>query len=235
MAEIEKGTVITVRHGDDPPDDRVHRYLRKAGYRAKTVRAFAGEALPGIDGSIAGVVVFGGGFDAFDHYSHPFLAAEARLIEGCLTRNLPLVGICQGGQQIAHVLGARVGPSLRELTEFGYYPIDPVPGAEDFLAHRLVVAQSHFHEFALPKGARHLATSAACEVQAFAFGRAIAMQFHPEVTPTGFKRWQAAPWARYGAPGAQNRDEQNRMMRMHDRRQGEWFRKLLAAMWPSVR
>ncbi len=227
-------TVLALRHGDDPADDRVHRHLGKAGYRTVRVRAFAGEAVPRLDGDVAGVVVFGGGFDAFDHERAPFLADEQRLIEDSVARNLPVIGICQGAQQIAHALGVRVGPSRRGMTEFGYYRVDPVPGAEDFLPAPLVMAQSHWHECELPKGARWLATSASCDVQAFSFGSALAVQFHPEVTKGGFRRWQAAPWARYGEPGAQDRAEQDRLMHIHDRRQGVWFRTVLERLLPPL-
>lgn len=49
------------------------------------------------------------------------------------------------------------------------------------------------------------------------------MQFHPEVTIEGFRRWQNAPWAKYGRPGAQTREEQDALMYGHDARQAEWF------------
>lgn len=226
--------VLALRHGDGPADDRVHRHLCKAGYQTIRVRAFAGEEVPRLDGNVAGVVVFGGGFDAYAHENHSFLADEQRLIETAMARDVPVIGICQGAQQIAHALGAWVGPSRRGLAEFGYYRVDPVPGAEDFLPGPLVMAQSHWHECELPKGARWLASSAYCDVQAFSYGSALAVQFHPEVTKSGFRRWQAAPWARYGQPGAQTRDEQDRLMHAHDRRQGAWFRRVLERMLPPL-
>ncbi|MGH6927703.1 MAG: type 1 glutamine amidotransferase, partial [Dongiaceae bacterium] len=55
----------------------------------------------------------------------------------------------------------------------------------------LHVVQSHYHEFALPAGATLLATSALYTHQAFRHGRAAyGLQFHAEVTPAIFRRWQ---------------------------------------------
>ena len=80
-----------------------------------------------------------------------------------------------------------------------------------------------------------LATSDMCDVQAFSLGRTFAMQFHPEVTAAGFRRWQAASWARYGAPGAQTRAEQDRLMNAHDRGQAAWMKQFLTRNFPPLR
>jgi GMP synthase (glutamine-hydrolysing) len=50
----------------------------------------------------------------------------------------------------------------------------------------------HWHSdaFELPGGAVRLASTRACENQAFAYGRnAIGFQFHPEAGGGGFERW----------------------------------------------
>ncbi|MFZ1679720.1 MAG: type 1 glutamine amidotransferase [Rhizobiaceae bacterium] len=218
---------LVIRHGDDPEDDRIATWMRASGRATRTVRPFRGEALPQIDDGIDGLVIHGGGFDAFAHDRFPFLKDEARAIETALARGIAVMGICQGAQQIADVLGAAVGPSASGVTEFGYYTIEPVDADASFLPAPLVVAQSHFHGFSIPSGATRLARSALFENQAFSLGRALALQFHPEVTPDGFRRWQEAPWARYGEPGVQDRDAQDRLMAQHDAAQQDWFIGLL--------
>jgi GMP synthase (glutamine-hydrolysing) len=214
-----KKRVILVRHGDDPPDDRVHTYLVRNGFEPVVKKPFAGDMLGEIDETVGGSVVYGGRFEAYAHDRFPFLKEEARWIEACMARGVPLLGICQGAQQIAHVLGATVGPA-----EDGR---GILPGA-------IHVTQSHYHTFGIPKGATHLASSAAFPNQAFSYGASTyAFQFHPEVTIEGFRRWQASLNAFYDKPGAQTREEQDRLMHRHDAAQAEWFYGFLERLFGS--
>lgn len=220
--------VVLIRHGDEPDDDRVVTYFTARGITPEIIRPCRGEALGEVDGTVAASVVYGGPFNVFDEDKHPFLHDEARWIRQCMAANVPLLGICQGAQQIARALGAEVGPKEGEPTEFGYYEITPTAQGRAIFPETLVVSQSHFHTFDIPPGAERLAGSALFPNQAFRHGENVyAFQFHAEVTPQGFRRWQQAPWARYGKPGAQSRDEQDRLMAAHDQAQHGWFMSFL--------
>jgi GMP synthase (glutamine-hydrolysing) len=202
------------------------------GFEPVLWKPFAGEAIAPADESVAGSVVYGGPFEAYAYDKYPFLREEARWIETCMRRNIPLLGICQGAQQIAHVLGAPVGPPADESAEFGYYLIEPTEAGQSFLAEPLYVAQSHFHTFGIPSGAVHLARSALFPNQAFSYGKTtFALQFHAEVTIEGFRRWQHNPGTRYDRKGAQMREEQDALMHVHDAAQAKWFYRLLAALF----
>ena len=97
------------------------------------------------------------------------------------------------------------------------------------------VAQSHFHTFGLPAGARHLAGSDSFANQAFRYGAKVyALQFHPEVTIEGFRRWQKASHGMYERPGAQSREVQDRLMHRHDARQAEWFYAFLGRLFGTA-
>lgn len=224
--------LVLVRHVDDPPDDRVVSFAVTQGFDPVIVRPFKGEALPEADDSVAGSVIYGGPFNVFEEDRHPFLHAEAEWIRTCMAGKVPLLGICQGAQQIARVMGAEVGPPASGLHEFGYYPVSPTPEGQDLLPDTLYMTQAHFHTFAIPEGAVHLATSPLYPNQAFRIGdRTYGFQFHPECTIEGFRRWQSTPWAAYGKPGAQSREEQDALMLEHDARQAEWFYAFLAKLF----
>jgi GMP synthase (glutamine-hydrolysing) len=226
--------IVLVRHGDDPPDDRVVTYAVQNGFTPVFVRPFKGETLPAPGPDVAGSVVYGGPFNVFEEDKHPFLHDEAAWIRGCMAQNIPLLGLCQGAQQIARVLGAHVGPYDSPVHEFGYYPISPTPEGRDFLPDTLHMTQAHFHTFAIPDGAVHLASSPLYPNQAFRHGeRTYAFQFHPEVTIEGFRRWQSNAWAAFGKPGAQTRTEQDALMAEHDARQADWFYAFLRKLFGS--
>lgn len=223
---------VLIKHGAEPDDDRVVAFFRGRGIEPEIVRPFRGEALGSVDEDVVASTVYGGPFNVFDEDKHPFLHEEARWIRECMARDVPLLGICQGAQQIARVLGAEVGPKAGEPNEFGYYEITPTAAGRDVFPESLHVAQSHFHEFQVPAGAEHLAGSALFGNQAFRYGdKVYGFQFHAEVTPSGFRRWQEAPWARYGKPGAQTREEQDRLMAAHDQAQHDWFMGFLGRLY----
>jgi len=227
--------VVLIRHEDDPMDDRVTSFLRGNGIEPEVKRPFHGEPLGSIDGSVAASVIYGGKYSVFEEEHYPFLHQENDWIEQCIGADIPLLGICQGAQSIAHVLGAHVGPKPGQLCEFGYYELMPTQEGMEIIPHSLFVAQSHHHDFQLPAGAKLLARSRGFERQAFSYGPVtFAFQFHPEVTPDGFRRWQNAPWARYGWPGAQSREEQDRLMALHDDNQDRWFKSFLLKFFAPI-
>ncbi|MDH3666419.1 MAG: glutamine amidotransferase [Paracoccaceae bacterium] len=227
--------VVLIRHRDDPADDRVASYFRARNIEPEIRRPFNGDDLGPVDGTVAASVVYGGPFNVFDSDKHPFLNDEHRWIEGCLANDVPLLGICQGAQSIAYVLGAEVGPKPGEPYEFGYYRIEPTEAGRDILPGPLYLAQSHYHEFQIPDGGERLAGSEGFANQAMRYGtRTYAFQFHAEVTRTGFRRWQEAPWANFGKPGAQAREEQDVLGAQHDQAQHDWFMGFLDRLFGEV-
>ena len=143
---------------------------------------------------------------------------------------LPVLGACQGAQMIAHILGAEVGPAPHGQYEFGYYPIALTEAGQQRLPAvakaGLVVPQAHFHQFSLPAGAAHLARSDLFENQAFSYGQHIlGFQFHAEVGPAQFRRWQEGNWgqAMFGQPGSQDRQTQDRLAAVHADATDRWF------------
>lgn len=163
------------------------------------------------DRGVAGSVVYGGPFNVYGLNTPPFLDDAADWIRAFMAKDIPLLGICQSAQQIARALGAEVGPLACGQHECGTCPISPTPEGRDFLRETRHMTQAHFHSFAIPKGAMHLAFSPISPNQAFRHGEKTAgFQFHPKCTIGGFRRWQAQPWPPMASPA-----RRRRLNRMH--------------------
>jgi GMP synthase-like glutamine amidotransferase len=128
------------------------------------------------------VVSLGSEFAAFDD-TKPFVPREARLMRRAIDADVPVLGLCFGGQMLARVLGAELFRS--EQSEIGWLPVrttDPelVPEGPWF--------QWHFDSFTAPPGSTVIAETDVGP-QAFVAGRSLGLQFHPEVTPQIMDDW----------------------------------------------
>ncbi len=154
-----------------------------------------GEQLPDWR-AYAAIVVMGGAMGAYEDDEHPWLAAEKRLIAEAVGAGRPYWGVCLGAQLLAASLGARVTPGPR--AELGVLPVElTAAAAQDpvFAAapQSFATLQWHGDTYELPPGAVRLAGSRQYEQQAFALGRAYALQFHLEVTAELAEEWMRLP------------------------------------------
>ena len=171
--------------------------LKRAGFRIRYVNfGRHPDAQPSLDG-YDGLVVLGGPMSAYDDQRLPHLAVEMKLIESAMERNLPVLGICLGGQLVARTLGARVYPN--PVKEIGWYDVAPSAHADDDplfeeFADTETLFQWHGDTFEIPSGAVHLASSRHCRNQAFRFADNVyAFQFHLEVDEAMILRWLKVP------------------------------------------
>jgi GMP synthase (glutamine-hydrolysing) len=128
------------------------------------------------------IVPLGSEFPAYDE-SRPFVERSRRLLERAVDADVPVLGVCFGGQLLARVLG---GQSFRAAdSEIGWIPLrshDPELVSEG------PWFQWHFDTFSTPPRARLVAETDGGP-QAFVSGRHLGVQFHPEVTPEIMKTW----------------------------------------------
>lgn len=128
------------------------------------------------------IVPLGARWAAYDD-SIPWIAAEMDLLRRALDGGAGVLGVCFGGQLLARALGGTV--TRAPEPEVGWHLVHShdaglVPGGPWF--------QWHFDHFTPPPGAREVARSDRAS-QAFALGRALGLQFHPEVDGALVEQW----------------------------------------------
>jgi GMP synthase-like glutamine amidotransferase len=131
------------------------------------------------------IVSLGSEFGAYQD-DIEWIGHEADLLRAAHEQDVPILGVCFGGQLLAKTLGGEVFRNDRE--EVGWLPVgtrDPelIPDVPWF--------QWHFDVFKAPPGARVIAENEVGQ-QAYVIGRSLGVQFHPEVTNEIMDAWVKA-------------------------------------------
>jgi GMP synthase (glutamine-hydrolysing) len=220
--------VLIVLHQERSNPGHVGQWFQRHGYALDIRKPRFGEALPATLAEHCGAVIFGGPMSAND--KDAFIAKETAFIGVALRENKPLLGICLGAQMLANHLGGRVGFDRDAAVEVGYYALRTMPDAGALGPFPEYVYQWHREGCALTAGARLLATSdGTFPNQAFAYGAAIGVQFHPESTHAQIYRWTARSHGRLNMPGARPREEHVVGHITHGPRVRAWLDRFLAA------
>ena len=183
--------------------------LRAAGVDLLEIHLRAGEPLPDLDG-IDGVVSLGGEQSVRNIDSDPMLTAEAAFMREAVERGIPVLGVCLGGQLLAHALGGRVVRLEQPIIR--WFPVetlpdaagDPVLGALPDGAMAL-----HWNEDGIeaPPGSVELLGRRHGTVEAFRYGEtAWGVQFHPEAHDEGLDSWYEAGYGELTAAGVSEED-----------------------------
>lgn len=182
-------TLLAVRHVPFEDLGSFAPVLARAGYSIRYADA------PTADFAALGqqkwdlVAVMGGPIGVNDGADYPFIAPELKFMEARLKTGLPLLGVCLGGQFIAKALGAEVRRNTE--IELGWKPLTLTEAGQHSALRHLTGPVLHWHGeiFDLPQGALSLCNTDLTPHQGFSWGRALAMQFHPEVTAQGLEQW----------------------------------------------
>jgi GMP synthase-like glutamine amidotransferase len=175
--------LLVVEHDPDAPAGLLAGWARGRGLAVGTVQLHAGQPLPDQAAACDAAVLLGSEQTAYDD-TVPWLAAELAFTERLLAADVPLLGICFGGQVLARVLGARL-----------YRLAEPEIGWVRVASKHPDLAEGpwpswHVDGFDLPPGAAGLAANEVC-LQAFTLGPHVGVQFHPEATRPIVASWLA--------------------------------------------
>ena len=202
--------VLVRQHVESAPPGLLGEWLEARGIPYVVDRSWEDGPLPD-PGDYAFVVSLGhtgGPGDTHD----PAVAAELELLSTAVAGDVPVLGLCFGGEALAAVLGARVERS--PAPELGWREIetddpDAVP-AGPWL-------EWHFERFATPPGATEIARTGDA-TQAFRLGPHLAVQFHPEATVEIVEGWAEHDGveASLDAPPAQREAAREAAFRLFD-------------------
>jgi GMP synthase-like glutamine amidotransferase len=131
------------------------------------------------------VASLGSEFAAFDD-TKPFIRREATLLKDAVDNDVPVLGLCFGGQLLARAMGGESFRSYR--AEIGWLPIKT---NDPDLVSEGPWFNWHFDTFTLPPGAKLIAQTDVGP-QAYVIGRSLGLQFHPEVTTEIMESWVKA-------------------------------------------
>ncbi len=186
---------IIIQHVSFEDLGHIRPQLDRYGYRVTTYHP-PGDEVWTIDLMYTDLlIVLGGPMSANDRIKEGHVADEVRLVQTALQRGVPILGICLGAQILAVAAGGQIAPMPSK--EIGLAPLRLTPeGANSALVHMPTgLPVLHWHGEAvveLPPGAKRLAETNLCDVQAFSLSdRTLGLQFHLETELRRLPEWVA--------------------------------------------
>ena len=172
---------LVIANAGDDDAGHVGERLRQRGFEL-TIFHRDGEGaieLAGVDL----VVLLGSDWSVYWEKVGNHVTRESEAVQRAAASDLPVLGICYGGQLMSHALGGSVEPADR--AEIGWFEVD---SDDPHLAPPGLWFEYHVDKFTPPAGAQVFASTAAGP-QAYTMGRMLALQFHPEVSSEIIRRW----------------------------------------------
>ena len=168
--------------------------LRAAGLELDERDLKQGDPLPVI-GDADAILSLGGDQSVRELERYPYLVDEVELLREEAERGTPVLGVCLGGQLLAHALGGNVDRLPRRVVTWA--EVEKLPEAEGDpviggLPDKLRALHWNEDGFTIPPGAVELLSRATDAGEAFRWGEnAWGIQFHPETDAAAIENWYA--------------------------------------------
>jgi GMP synthase-like glutamine amidotransferase len=180
LCELSSKPALIFQHGRLGPPAHLAEWLEERGL--PYVIHHAGEVAPD-ELSDYGFVVSLGSEHSAASVELDWVATEIKALRAAVNADVPVLGLCFGGQALSLALGG--GVDALERPEIGWFSIDTddvdaIPGGPWLMWH--------VEQLRVPPGGRVLARSAAGPA-AVSVGRHLALQFHPEVDAEVIAGW----------------------------------------------
>ncbi len=184
--------LCVLHHLDKPFLGGAARPLQEAGLELDERDLKHGDPLPEA-GEADAILSLGGDQSVRELARYDYLADEAGLLRSEAERGVPILGVCLGGQLLAHALGGSVERLEVRMVEWS--EVHPLPAAVgDPVVGRLPdpVLALHWNEdgFTPPPGAVELLSRAGGGGEAFRWRDHVwGIQFHPEADAGALEGW----------------------------------------------
>ena len=170
------------------------KFMKEDNIQLDTIEMNENEKIPNLDKYDA-MIVMGGPMDTWQEETYTWLKIEKENIHNFVSiKKKPYLGLCLGAQLLSEAIGGKV--KKMETPEIGVLNVSITDDKSIFkgMGKNLKALQWHSYEvYDLPKNSKILATSAACNVQAFSSEKAFGLQFHVEQTKETVPQWACVP------------------------------------------
>ena len=218
---MQEKTALIVVHQKRSSTGDVGLKLRNRGYKLDIRRPVLGEKLPDTMDEHDIAVIYGGPPSANDDTD--YIKYEINWISNVLKDEKPFLGICLGAQMLAKNLGGEIKRSDDRSIEVGFYDLKPTGCGHQIFKHQKTFFQWHREGFHTPTDCEVLAEGDMFRENAFRYGKAYGIQFHPEVNFKMHSMWLHYAGYMTKERGAQERYHQMNLRQKHAKKISMWL------------